>query len=92
MSNGTASNASVDTVFVGGSVFTAGQTSSRPGAVAVSGGRIAQLNKWNTSGAQLRAYPRPKLLQPIQNPESPTHASHTAHDQKPGQRGQAYDL
>ena len=30
----------VDTVFVGGSVFTAGMTTSAPGAVAVAGGRI----------------------------------------------------
>ena len=30
-----------DTVFVGGRVFTAGLTTSQPGAVAVSGGRIA---------------------------------------------------
>jgi predicted amidohydrolase YtcJ len=33
--------ASADTVFVGGSLFTAGMTSSSPGAVAVTGGRIS---------------------------------------------------
>jgi predicted amidohydrolase YtcJ len=34
---------SVETVFVGGSIFTAGMASSAPGAVAVTGGRITAL-------------------------------------------------
>ena len=50
--------ASADTVFVGGSLFTAGMTSSSPGAVAVRGGRIAAVGPTTSCASSSAPPPR----------------------------------